>query len=702
MAPIYNARNSTDKSTAQAAEWLTSKTNPFKDERVKAALKQQQEPEFEERVISMIMWSGPQFKWTWALYERGERVIELAQQPDEAHADEQAVLKQILALYPEYEHMFAPLQQLALWPSVKAKFQRVPNGRGTKLKLVSFKAEDHDQVHVVERTEQTLRLRLHKYAHDNNISTNPKIIHDLIYDNPDKDYAALCQMLGEPEVSKSKRQDEFTPPSKQLEGTMFDKSPESQIRESFTEFADREEAKEAAITSDTEPPVDELTGKSDETEQPKHWIDNEDRRKQYFATLNGWLDDDMRKAPKGNWRSKWIARLVNELNEVDSDSLHDYPLDHAECQKESWSIVQRHDNAKLAIANTLIANDITPTAKVWGEIFPGHSTFWETVASGTTIQQMKEALDRFIASAKNVTQAPSTPVEPPPVADVSQAPESKPVVNGNGQSSPAPEKALAVVDQQTGEILDAEILDFDPNKAITVTKAKSALVNRLVQDKVLVEGVDYGPVPGTDKPTLLKPGAEKLLNAFGLFDKFTEKAIERDWKAGFFFYEYECTLYDRVTGKAIGSGIGSCNSMEKKYRYRWVTKDRVPKSLDIAELPSKGGKLSEPDFAIEKAESTGKWGKTAAYWQQFKDAIANGTAVTVQGKTKDNKPLTRIEIDTTMYSVPNEDIFDLVNTISKMAQKRALVAAALNATGASAVFTQDTEDFTDFGMIDAA
>jgi hypothetical protein len=142
--------------------------------------------------------------------------------------------------------------------------------------------------------------------------------------------------------------------------------------------------------------------------------------------------------------------------------------------------------------------------------------------------------------------------------------------------------------------------------------------------------------------------------------------------------------------------------MEKKYRFRWVTKDRVPKNLSLDDLPSKGGKVSEFDFAVDKAETSGKYGKPAEYWQQFKIAQANGTAVTIDRKDSKGNVRKAIEIDTTMYGIPNEDIFDLVNTISKMAQKRALVAAALNATGASAVFTQDQEDFTDFGLIEAA
>ena len=48
--------------------------------------------------------------------------------------------------------------------------------------------------------------------------------------------------------------------------------------------------------------------------------------------------------------------------------------------------------------------------------------------------------------------------------------------------------------------------------------------------------------------------------------------------------------------------------------------------------------------------------------------------------------------------VPNPDVADLVNTIDKMAQKRALIAATLIAVNASEFFTQDVEDM----VVDAA
>jgi hypothetical protein len=51
-----------------------------------------------------------------------------------------------------------------------------------------------------------------------------------------------------------------------------------------------------------------------------------------------------------------------------------------------------------------------------------------------------------------------------------------------------------------------------------------------------------------------------------------------------------------------------------------------------------------------------------------------------------------MDVDTALYRVPNPDGADVVNTIQKMAQKRALVAATLIATSASEFFTQDVED----------
>lgn len=147
----------------------------------------------------------------------------------------------------------------------------------------------------------------------------------------------------------------------------------------------------------------------------------------------------------------------------------------------------------------------------------------------------------------------------------------------------------------------------------------------------LEEGRDYGKIPGTsDRPVLLKPGAERLAAAFGCAPTYEVISSEVDhdrrvqwskrrWNKqsrqyetetgeslGLYRYAVRCRLVHRASGQIAGEGIGSASTMESKY--------------------------------IDRPR-------------------------------------------------------DLENTVLKMAQKRALVAAVLNAFGLSDRFTQDLEDF---------
>lgn len=185
----------------------------------------------------------------------------------------------------------------------------------------------------------------------------------------------------------------------------------------------------------------------------------------------------------------------------------------------------------------------------------------------------------------------------------------------------------------------------------------------LIQDamqKVMRENEHYGKIPGTPKPTLLKPGAEKLCLMFRLDPDYD---IIREVREEYFIaYTVKCLLTHIPTGQRIGSGIGSCNSRETKYRFRHdsqMTDTEVPKAYWDAKNAGNSQEmkriLGEGNRA-KKNEETGKW------------VIARSV------------------------QVENDNPWDLDNTIIKMACKRALVAATLNATAASDIFTQDIED----------
>jgi hypothetical protein len=217
--------------------------------------------------------------------------------------------------------------------------------------------------------------------------------------------------------------------------------------------------------------------------------------------------------------------------------------------------------------------------------------------------------------------------------------------------------------------------------------------------RIMVKDQDFGEIPGTHKPTLLKPGAEKLCNFFGLEPEFTPIAEDIDWTGAqhggevFCYARYRCRLLRE--GRVVGVGEGSCNSFEAKYRYRWVAEEQVPNHLDRTRLPKRGSRrtLCEFDFAIARAETTGTYGKPAEHWQKFRDAIGNGTARSVDKLTRAGSAVAwELDVDMASYRIPNPDVADVVNTIQKMAQKRALVAATLIATSASEFFTQDVED----------
>lgn len=238
--------------------------------------------------------------------------------------------------------------------------------------------------------------------------------------------------------------------------------------------------------------------------------------------------------------------------------------------------------------------------------------------------------------------------------------------------------------------------------AISIVSPQQVAIQRLnelldivktVKSSVLRPGTDYGDIPGaSDKPVLLLPGMEKLLRVLSLRAEYKAITITEDFDKPLFMYRYECRLIEVDTGMCVATAIGSANSREGKWGYRWVKESDIPEGLDKTTLKTRGGSIFEYDFAIEKAETSGQYGKPAEYWQQFKDAIAAGTARKVQKAARSGKMLDGWEINSTVYRVVNEDVYDQVNTIDKIAQKRALSSAIKCAAAVSEFFTIDLED----------
>lgn len=96
------------------------------------------------------------------------------------------------------------------------------------------------------------------------------------------------------------------------------------------------------------------------------------------------------------------------------------------------------------------------------------------------------------------------------------------------------------------------------------TQLRSIESFQSVVSKTLVKEQDYGVISGTEKPTLLKPGAEKILMILGLSSEYSIIDKVENYDNGFFAYTIQATLYKN--GQLITQGMGSANTRETRYR----------------------------------------------------------------------------------------------------------------------------------------
>jgi hypothetical protein len=107
------------------------------------------------------------------------------------------------------------------------------------------------------------------------------------------------------------------------------------------------------------------------------------------------------------------------------------------------------------------------------------------------------------------------------------------------------------------------IIDNVNLQQVSATMQKIAQFQAVVQ-KTLKKDHDYGVIPGTgSKPTLLKPGAEKILMLMGLTSEYEVIEKVQDYDRGFFAFTVKCTLSKGDV--KVTEGVGHANTREKRY-----------------------------------------------------------------------------------------------------------------------------------------
>lgn len=186
--------------------------------------------------------------------------------------------------------------------------------------------------------------------------------------------------------------------------------------------------------------------------------------------------------------------------------------------------------------------------------------------------------------------------------------ESKTLVTRTGGMAPA--------------TTEPQPLRVTPNY-VEETKKSLALLQEMVRS-VLVDGRDYGHVPGIPGKFLFDPGASQIVGSFNCFPGHRRvlSLVDDGEKIAVVL---EVPLIQRGSGQEVGSGIGASSTMETKHKYRWVTNPQ-------------------------------EWG-------------FDGESIkALKSRAKDNGQ--------TEYRIPNPEHDELLNTIIKQASKRAEVDAA--------------------------
>lgn len=196
---------------------------------------------------------------------------------------------------------------------------------------------------------------------------------------------------------------------------------------------------------------------------------------------------------------------------------------------------------------------------------------------------------------------------------------------------------LAIVNAEPG----SQSITAIRKTAAAIVAQRDAIVQ--VMRDAMKKGVDYGTIPGTPKPTLYKPGSEKLLSMFRLAGK---PIIEDLSTPDMIRYQVHFSISDG-NGNFVGEGIGEASSAESKYQWR--------KAICVEE------------------------------WESFPEDRRR-----IKWKKSQSGPYTEMQV--------RGDMEDIANTVLKMAKKRAQIDGVLTVTAASDVFSQDVEDLKELGI----
>lgn len=134
------------------------------------------------------------------------------------------------------------------------------------------------------------------------------------------------------------------------------------------------------------------------------------------------------------------------------------------------------------------------------------------------------------------------------------------------------------------DIVDAEVVEEEPTTDLAVYRPQmvlspadaAVLVAQVAEAKrsAMVAEVDYGHIPGTPKPSLLKPGAEKLLLMFGLGFDLVRQEVDHDAEGRPYGVTYRCVVTKSMADREVV--VAAAEAYGGRDEKKWSNPDKTP------------------------------------------------------------------------------------------------------------------------------
>ena len=196
----------------------------------------------------------------------------------------------------------------------------------------------------------------------------------------------------------------------------------------------------------------------------------------------------------------------------------------------------------------------------------------------------------------------------------------------------------------------SQCLNIDLQKALAKAKADGVELKPAARKRL---EIDWGTIPGVDKPFLMQPGAEKMMKWLQLRPKFVTRDVEHP--AGHLEVVSHVVLFSLVTKEEVFEGPdASCTTMETNFRFVWAE----------ANDPGKEEKERLKLLGMGRNREVTKW-------------------------------INRKPVDTWVWQVriENPNIWNERNKVRQMAEKRGLVKCLRQMGAISEIFNADPSEW---------